>query len=191
MGPRTRAGLAKSLVVLGGGLAVLGSVLDWFTIRLQAARVGGRSGTITSRGFDGFDGKVALGAGAIAVAGGLAMWLWRAHRARLVAGILALMGGLVAAALSGFDALTAKDRAISAYAVDLTRAAGIPAARATEALRRLFDLGVMRVSPAVGIFLVIGGGALAAVAAGIVLGRSGQEEEEAAPVAEEATVESL
>jgi hypothetical protein len=170
-----RAGLAEVLVALGGVAAIVGSTMDWFRVRVGLRGVPGLAGTVTSRGIDGWDGKVTLGAGILVLLMALLMFLWRSAGQRVVLGAVALVGSLVAGGMSAFDATTDRARFIDANAPELARRARISVAVAKGLYRRLFDSGALRISLATGIFLVIAGGAVGALASIFSLGKSPEE----------------
>jgi hypothetical protein len=169
---RIHPGIAEVLVVLGAAAAAVGSFLEWFRIRVEVRGLGVVARTVTSKGIDGSDGKITLIAGLVAVLMGLVMVLWTSGSRRVAIGVVALLAGLTAAAISGFDAATAQQRFIDANAPALAARTHIPAATAARLYEALFRSGALKISLAPGIFIVIAGGALAAVAAGIALGTS-------------------
>jgi hypothetical protein len=184
---RVPPGLAEVLVVLGGVAAVAGSFLDWFRVHLSVKGLGLVARTVTSRGIDGSDGKITLIAGALTAAMGLSMFVWTSGGRRMALGVVALLGGLAAAGLSGYDAGTPQQRFIDANAPNLARKANISLAMAERLYRGLFDSGAVKISLALGIFVVIAGGVVAALSAAMALGKSPVEPDTASVVKPVAT----
>jgi hypothetical protein len=179
--PRVRPGFAEGLVILGGSAAIAGSFLVWFRVHLGLKGLGVVAGTVSSKGIDGADGKITLIAGVVAVLMGLLMFLWESGRPRVAMGVVALLGGLTAAGLSGYDAATPQQRFIDANAPELAARTRITLAMAERLYQGLFNSGALRISLALGVFAVIGGGALAALAAAFALGKSAEEREVTVP----------
>jgi hypothetical protein len=173
--PQVRPGFAEGLIVLGGAAAIVGSFLEWFRVHLGRAGLGLVARTISSKGIDGSDGKITLIAGVVAVLMGLLMLLWTSGGPRVAMGVVALLGGLTAAGLSGYDAATQKQRVIDALAPQLATRTRIPLAMAERLYRGLFNSGALQSTLAVGILAVLAGGAVAALAAAVALGKSPQE----------------
>ena len=185
---RVRPGFAEGLVVVGGAAAIVGSFLVWFRVHLGLKGLGLVARTISSKGIDGADGKITLIAGVVAVLMGLLMFLWRSGGPRVAMGVVALLGGLTAAGLSGYDAATPQQRFIDANAPDLAAKTHISRAMAERLYQGLFNSGALKISLAVGVFVVIAGGAIAALAAAFALGKS-PEEPGAVPEPEPAATE--
>jgi hypothetical protein len=169
---RVQPGFAELFVILGGGVAVIGSFLEWFRVDIGARPLGLIAQTVTSKGFDGSDGKITLMASAVTVLLGVLMFLRTAGGRRVALGVAALLGGLSTAALSGYDAATPQQRFIDANAPELARRAHISLAMAERLYRGLFNSGAVKISSAAGIFVVIAGGSVAALAAMFALGKS-------------------
>jgi hypothetical protein len=172
---RVRPGLAQAFVVLGAAAAAAGSFLDWFRIRVSVRGLGLVARTVTSKGIDGSDGKITLIAGLVAVLMGLLMFVWTSGSRRVATGVVALLAGLTAAGLSAFDAATPQQRFIDANAPDLAGRTRIPLTTAKKLYEGLLRSGTVRISLALGIFVVIAGGAVAALAAAFALGKSPEE----------------
>ena len=147
-----RAVLAGALALAGGVLAVVGSFLPW-------AEVSAGPFTEQSKGIDGWEGKAAIIAGAVMVAAGIRV-LAGSHQAmaRLRPG--AAIGGLVAAGVGVYTALTIRDQLIDAAASELPRAE----------VERALDSGLLQLTIAIGLYLVIAGGVQGVVAALVTLG---------------------
>jgi hypothetical protein len=184
---RVRPGFAEGLVVLGGAAAIVGSFLVWFRVHLGLKGLGLVARTVASKGIDGSDGKITLIAGVVAMLMGLLMFLWDSGP-RVAMGVVAVLGGLSAAGLSGYDAATPQQRFIDASAPELAAKTHISLAMAERLYRGLFDSGALKISLAFGVFVVIAGGAIAGITAAFALGKS-PEEPSGMPVPEPAAPE--
>jgi hypothetical protein len=171
---RVRPGLTEMLVVLGGAAAAVGAFLEWFRVRINLKNLATVSRTVSSNA-PLADRNVVVGAAVVAIVGGLLMWVWRTDRARAVLGVLALLGGLVAGGLAGFDAVTSQERFIEANAPKLARNGQVTLTMAKRLYQGLFDSGALKMSLAVGIYLAIAGGVVAMAAAAFALGKSADE----------------
>jgi hypothetical protein len=149
---RGRAVLAGALALAGGALAVVGSFLPW-------AEISAGPFTEQAKGIDGWEGKAAIIAGAVMVAGGIRV-LAGSHQAmgRLRPG--AAIGGLVAAGVGVYTAVTIRRQLIDAAATELPRAE----------VERALDNGLLQLTIAIGLYLVIAGGIQGIVAALVALG---------------------
>lgn len=147
-----RARVAGALALAGGAVAVVGSFLAW-------AEISAGPFSEQARGIDGWEGKATLIGGAVVVAAG-ARVLAGSHQAvaRLRPG--AAIGGLVVAGVGIYTALTVRDQLLDVAAVDLPRAE----------VERALDTGLLELSIAVGLYLVIAGGVQGVLAALLVLG---------------------
>ncbi len=132
----------------------MGSFLPW-------AEVSAGPFTEQAKGIDGWEGKAAIIAGAVMVAGGIRV-LAGSHQAmaRLRPG--AAIGGLVAAGVGVYTAVTIRDQLIDAAATELPRAE----------VERALDSGLLELTIAIGLYLVIAGGIQGIVAALVALGVS-------------------
>ena len=175
--PRYRPGFAEGLVIVGGAAAIIGSFLVWFRVHLSLKGLGLVARTVSSKGIDGSDGKITLIAGVVAVLMGLLMVVWSSGGPRVAMGLVALLGGLTAGGLSGYDAATPQQRFIDANASELAAKTRISLAQAERLYQGLFNSGALKISLALGIFLVIAGGLVAAIAAAVALGKSPIEPE--------------
>jgi hypothetical protein len=147
-----RARVAGALALAGGAIAVVGSFLAW-------AEISAGPFSEQVRGIDGWEGKATLIGGAVVFAAGVRV-VAGSHRAvaRLRPG--ATIGGLVVAGVGVYTALTVRDQLLDAAAVDLPRAE----------VERALDTGLLELSIAVGLYLVIAGGAQGVLAALLVVG---------------------
>ena len=156
-GPR-RSWFAGSLALIGGGAIVAGSLLTWLEVG-GGVSVGSITVTGEPKGSELLPGQVALGAGAAVIVFGLLLVAIR--RARKLLGFLVVVGGLVAIAAGAFVASSPQDRYID-FAVDK----GAPAGQADEvraSLTNLFVVSNQETDLGIGVYIAIGGGALALI----------------------------
>jgi hypothetical protein len=144
--------------IVAGIVIAIGAFLPWAT-----ATAFGESES--AAGFDGWEGKVCLIAGAgIAIRSFLAM---KQGRTRQVA-VAILIGGLIATGVGVYTAVTAKDQLRDSL-VDEVVAQGImpDETAAAAAVDQAMDSGQIKVSIAFGLYLVIAA-SLAAIGAGVM-----------------------
>jgi hypothetical protein len=156
------------LAIVGGALLAVGSFLAW-------AEVSGGGTSVTAKGVDGSDGYVTLATGLIAIVVGIAM----TRRAKRVLAVLALAAGLIGGGFGLYDALTAKDNVLDAAAEELAPSLGASADQVRTLLDQAIDAGQLGISVSIGLYVVIAGGALAALG-GILSMRGTTEPEPAA-----------
>lgn len=170
---RTIAALRAPVASLvGGALAFVGTFLPWFTARVSAQRgvllgqdVPVLPATASRTGAADWTGKVALAAGLVIVAAGLAALLARTVSSRWTWYAMAIVGGIVALG-SGVIALGRTEAVIS---IEFAR----------QELLSGLGSGIMvrgvssETGASFGPYVSIGGGAVAAVAGLIGLRRSG------------------
>jgi hypothetical protein len=147
-----RAVLVGSLALAGGVLAVVGSFLAW-------AEVSAGPFTEQSKGIDGWEGKVAIVAGAVMVAAGIRV-LAASHQAMALLRPSAAIGGVAAGGVGLYTALTIRDQLVEAVATEVPRAE----------VERALDSGLLELTIGVGLYLVIAGGVQGIVAAIVALG---------------------
>ncbi len=155
-----RPSFGPGLMIVGGSLAGLGSFLAW--AKLEAG-----PDSATAKGVDGSDGYVTLVAGLVIVVCGLVS----VARPRRSLAILAIVGGIGAAGIGLYDAVTAEDSAIDALASELAGGFGVSESQATALLREAVDQGLVSITLRYGIYLVIGGGALGIVGGAVQMAR--------------------
>jgi hypothetical protein len=150
-----RAVVAGVLSLAGGVAAVVGSFLPW-------AEVSAGPFTEQAKGIDGWEGKAAIVAGIVMIVAG----------ARVVAGSHgaltrmrpgAAIGGLVAFGVGVYTAITAREQLLDAAQGQLPR----------SEVERALDSGLLELSIAIGLVVVIAGGAQGIVAALLTIGVSG------------------
>jgi len=142
-----RAVLVGSLALAGGVLAVVGSFLAW-------AEVSAGPFTEQSKGIDGWEGKATIVAGAVMVAAGIRV-LAGSHQATARLRPSAAIGGVAAAGVGLYTAVTIRDELVEAVATELPRAE----------VERALDSGLLELTIGVGLYLVIAGGVQGIVAA--------------------------
>jgi hypothetical protein len=165
-----RTPIGAILAIAGGALLVIGSFLSWAEIS-----GGGQSQSVT--GIDATDGWVTLVAGLVAIAAGIAALRQARRSFALAAGIAGGFGlgfGL-------FDAVTMKDGALDSVAEETAAASGVSFQELRTLLDVLIDSGQLAISIGIGLYVVIVGGALAIVGAGLQLARLGAVEAPPAP----------
>ena len=153
-----RSWFAGSLALIGGGAIVAGSLLTWLEVG-GGVSVGSITVTGEPKGSELLPGQVALGAGAAVIVFGLLLVAIR--RARKLLGFLVVVGGLVAIAAGAFVASSPQDRYID-FAVEK----GAPAGQADEvraSLTNLFVVSNQETDLGIGVYIAIGGGALALI----------------------------
>jgi hypothetical protein len=150
------AGLAPTLAVVGGILAIAGSVLNWATFS-----AGGFS--VSAKGIDGLDGFLTIICGVLLLTAGVATFTGMiGGKSRLR--VSALVGGLGAAGIGLYDALTAEHRLIEEAADALAHQLGIAVDAARTAVQQAINQGQIAVSVDVGLYVVIAGGIIGIVA---------------------------
>ena len=147
-----RAVLAGALAVAGGVAAILGSFLPW-------AEISAGPFTEQAKGIDGWERKAAIVGGLIMVAAGIRV-LAGSHQAIARLRPSAAIGGLIAAGVGVYTALTVRDQLLDAAATQLPRAE----------VERALDTGLLELSIAVGLYLVIAGGVQGLLAAVLSMG---------------------
>ncbi|MGZ8599144.1 MAG: hypothetical protein ACXWX6_02935 [Actinomycetota bacterium] len=160
MEERTSPALAApALAVIGGILAVAGSLLAW-----AEAAVGPAS--FSAKGIDGWEGKATLLGGVILLVAGIAAFVGVPDARDRLRGS-AVVGGLLAAGVGIYTAVTARDQILDAAVTEIATQFGVPEPEARSTLELAMDRGEFTLSLKTGIWLVIVGGAIG-VLAGIV-----------------------
>ena len=149
-----RAAVAGVLALVGGVAAVVGSFLPW-------AEISAGPFTEQARGIDGWEGKATIVGGIVMiVAGARVVAGSRRAIARMRAG--AAIGGLVTFGVGLYTALTAREQLLDAAQGQLPRAE----------VERALDSGLLELSIAIGLIVVVVGGAQGIVAALLSIGVS-------------------
>jgi hypothetical protein len=150
---RPSAPIAAILAICAGALLAIGSFLAW-------AEVSGGGTSVTASGVDGSDGWITLVCGASVLLVGITFL--RASGRRAIA-TLAVVAGLIGAAIGLYDALTAEDRVLDDAAEELAVQFGGTPQEVRALLDQAIDAGELGISISVGLYLVIVGGVLGVV----------------------------
>ncbi|HJS27733.1 MAG TPA: hypothetical protein VJ913_11480 [Actinomycetota bacterium] len=135
-----RATLAATLALAGGVAAGVGSFLAW-------AEFSAGPFIEQAKGIDGWEGKASLIAGIVMAGGALRVFLQR-PRASSGLAVRGVLGGAVALGVALYTAATARDQLLDAAETQLSRAQ----------VERALDSGLLELSLAFGLFVVIAGG---------------------------------
>lgn len=142
-----RAAVAGVLALVGGVAALVGSFLPW-------AEISAGPFTEQVKGIDGWEGKAAIVAGlAMIVAGARVVVGSNRAITRMRPG--AAIGGMVAFGVGLYTALTAREQLLEATQGRMPRAE----------VERALDSGLLELSIAVGLIVVVAGGAQGILAA--------------------------
>jgi hypothetical protein len=151
--------IAPLLALLGGAVIIAGCLLTWVDAG-EGVSVVKVSVTGLTRGSDLRLGQAALGAGVASVVLGVSLLIFR--RARKVFGLLVLLAGLVAIATAAYVYRSPEDR-YADFAADRAAPAG-ETDEVRASLSNLFEVSNLEANPGVGLYVVIGGGAVSVVA---------------------------
>jgi Tryptophan-associated transmembrane protein (Trp_oprn_chp) len=150
------------LTALGGLLIGVGALMPWIRSGLEDAP---DELSLTYYGIDVLDGRIALAA-AVVVLAGLAVARFAASpKPRRDAALAVIAGGVVALAVAGAAVLTAAERFESSAVEDIM--ATLPSGTAQELRDEVEELVEATLAP--GPFAVLGGGILAVVGGGLLL----------------------
>jgi len=153
--------VAPAVAVLGGILAVLGSISNW-------AKASAGSFSASAKGIEGWEGKFTIVAGLGLLVAGVSALVGTAGSKKGIR-TSALVGGLLATGVATYTALTAKDwmPVIDAASSEIAKELAIPFETARAAVQPAIDRGDLGVSLVAGIYMVIAGGILGLVAAAL------------------------
>lgn len=158
---RRRRGRPLALLVLAGGvLAGVGSLLPW--IELDSAGVAFQGGSVggSMSGLDAALGRVAFGAAAAVALAALA-WLvlerWRGQIATVAA-----VGSVIIAGIAVLHLIDPEGRFV-AYAMQEATSPELSAGKVERLLEALFQNGAIQVAPRLGVILAAAGGGLALI----------------------------
>ena len=158
MQQRSSQGAAAGALALAGGLVVvIGSFLSW--AKASAGAFG-----VSAKGIDGWEGKATIVGGLLLLVGGITA-LSRGSGATLKR--LGLIGGLGAAGVAIYTAVTAKDQVVEGASSAIARQLGIPVEQARAAVQQAIETGALKIALEIGIYLVIAGG-LVGLVAGVI-----------------------
>jgi hypothetical protein len=161
--------IVGTVVVLAGALAVVGSTRKWLDAFTGEVLFGKASLPGTASGLDIVWGKVALGAGAVIVIGGVLTLIMRTGR---LGALLALLGGAVAAASAAL-VFADPERAFVDFAKDWVPSSALPGELVETTVKQLLAPKGAEVTVGIGPYLVVAGGALAVIVGvfGLIWGR--------------------
>jgi hypothetical protein len=167
-GTRRRLSIAAFVVLLAGAGVVAGSLLPW--VKGPSSVVGFQGGAVEGSpgGLRTIYGLVALGGGALVVLSAF-IWLIRRRGARVIS-LLVLIGAAASAAVAGYYLATLESRYID-FAVDQAASPTLPAAKIRDLVSRAFKADIYTIDPGVGLYLVLGAGAIAALIGFVTLVR--------------------
>jgi hypothetical protein len=160
---------AGILALLGGALMALGSFLSW-------ARVDAAGASVSARGTDGTDGYITLVCGIVLVLYGIGRMTGAAAAGKRALAVIAIVAGLIGGGVALYDASSAKRKIVDDAAAAIANRAGISTTQARALLNAAISSGQVKISLALGIFVVIAGGVL-----GLVGGISGLSSTAGAP----------
>ena len=135
-----RTTLAATLALAGGVAAGVGSFLAW-------AEVSAGPFIEQAKGIDGWEGKVTLIAGIVMAGGAVRVFLQRPRAASGLA-VRGVLGGVVALGVALYTAATARGQLLDAAETQLARGQA----------ERALESGLLELSLAFGLFVVIAGG---------------------------------
>jgi hypothetical protein len=142
------------MAVAGGLLAVIGSFLSW-------ANASAGQFTVSAKGIDGWEGKATIFGGILLLIGGITAFRKGSADPLKRPG---LFGGIVAAGVGTYTAVTAKDQVIDGAASEIAKTLGIPLEQARAAVNQAVDSGALKIALDIGLFMVIAGGVIGIVA---------------------------
>jgi hypothetical protein len=148
------AGIAPTLAVIAGVLAIAGSVVKWAT-----ASAGGFS--TSARGIDGGAGKLTIVCGIVLLVAGVSSFVGApGGRSRLR--VSALVGGLGAGALGTYNALTAKSQLVDSAIAEFAKEFNVSREVARQTVEPMLEQ--ITVSVDIGLYVVIAAGIIGIVA---------------------------
>lgn len=153
-----RAPIGAILAIVGGALLVIGSFLSW-------AEFFGAGQTEVVSGVDMTDGWVTVVAGLVVVVVGIAATTAPQRPLAVAAGIVGAFG----VGFGLFDALTLTDSALDSVAEETAMATSVSFQELRALLDVLIDSGQIGISMDIGLYVVIAGGVIAVVGAGVQL----------------------
>ena len=153
-----RAPIGAILAIVGGALLVIGSFLSW-------AEFSGAGQSEVVSGVDMTDGWVTVVAGLVIVAVGIAAATAPQRPLAIAAGIVGAFG----VGFGLFDALTLADSALDSVAEETAMATTVSFQELRALLDVLIDSGQIGISMGIGLYVVIAGGVIAVVGAGVQL----------------------
>jgi hypothetical protein len=150
-----RSLIAPALAVVGGTVASIGSFLTWADATLGPA-------SFSAKGIDGWEGKATVVGGVLLLVAGISAFVGtQGARERL--GAWATIGGLVAAGVGIYTALTAHEQVVSSAADEISRETGISAIARTS-IEAALNRGLLGLDLQIGLYLVVAGGVIGLIA---------------------------
>jgi hypothetical protein len=167
-GTRRRLSIAAFTVLLAGAGVVAGSLLPW--VKGPSSVIGFQGGAVegSPEGLRTIYGVVALGGGALVILSAF-IWLIRRRGARVIS-FLVLIGAAASAAVAGYYLATLQSRYIP-FPGHPAAAPTLPAAKIRDLVSRAFKTDIYTIDPGVGLYLVLGAGAIAALIGFVTLVR--------------------
>jgi hypothetical protein len=186
-GSRRRSAATALLALIGGAVVVWGCFLAWLDV---GGGVSVRDVSVTGapKGAELLAGTVAIGAGiAVLVLGFLVLLL---PRLRAPLALLVLVGGLLAVASAAY-ALNSPEHQYADFAVKKGASPG-QEEEVRASVINLFEGSFLQADPGVGLYVVVGGGAMAVLAGlvGLRRGRRTQAPSAGEPEGPEPTVDA-
>jgi hypothetical protein len=145
--------MAGILALVGGALMALGSFLSW-------ARVDAAGASVSARGTDGTDGYITLACGIVLLLYGIGRMTGAAAAGKRALAVIAIVAGLIGGGVALYDASSAKRKIVDEAAAAIANRAGISTTQARALLNAAISSGQVKISLALGIFVVIAGGVL-------------------------------
>jgi hypothetical protein len=167
-GQRRRLSIAAFMALLAGAGVVAGSLLPW--VKGPSSVVAFQGGAVEGSpdGLKTIYGVVALSGGALVILSAF-IWLIRRRGARVISSLV-LIGAAASAAVAGYYLATLESRYID-FAVDQAASPTLPAAKIRDLVSRAFKADIYTIDPGVGLYLVLGAGAIAGLIGFVTLVR--------------------
>jgi hypothetical protein len=149
------------MMIVGAAAVVIGSVLPWFTLRVDTSSFGGAGvRNATADGLDTSHGPIFIVIAVVVAALGAVAVVTAARGTRTGVSIVAALGALVVLAIAIHDAATPK----SALLDEVSREIGAAGAAAVRRfIEGMFDRGVVQIDVEAGLVVVIVGAAVALI----------------------------
>jgi hypothetical protein len=148
-------------MIAGGAMIVLGSLLPWFELHANPARLGGVGGEVSRsiRGTDTSDGTLFLVIGVVVLVLGAVAFVVPGGGPRFAMALIGALGAFFVGGFALYDALTPRSQAIDAISSEL----GPVGTEARRFVEGLFDRGYISIGTSVGLWLVVLGAVAALV----------------------------
>ncbi|MGH2740669.1 MAG: hypothetical protein ACRDH6_09345 [Actinomycetota bacterium] len=166
------------LALIGGLVAAAGSVLRWATVDVELAEAGLPAQREVVSGLDTSDGKVFLIIGVVVAGLAVMSWLLRSMVARRVLGVLMVVAAGFTVWGAAVDLVDIEDQGLRGIAEQFaSQNASVNLEVVLEQLRAFVSI-----SPGIGLYLVIGGAAVALAGGAWTLISPGGERSAPAPL---------